>query len=144
MRNLYLDRFLITLMWALVIIFLYVVYSKRNRKSKHSKLNDLVEDPNLLRQAEENVQSVDVRQQLSEKFDYLETYSTMQGYRENYMNQLVSLLEENQMSASFIFVEAGPIGMMSLDHRAGTFELYVEKGKVEAAVEIIRQFKKVD
>lgn len=86
------------------------------------------------------MKSVDIREELSKNYDFFETYSTVQGYSEDYMNQLVSALEQNQIHASFLFVESGPVGMMSYTHRAGTFELYVQKDKVQEAADVIHQF----
>ena len=83
---------------------------------------------------------VDLREEFSKTYDFVDSFSTLQGYSEDYIKQIIQMLAKNNISADFIFVESGPSGMMSYTQRQGTFELYVQRGETEVAVEAIRNF----
>lgn len=124
--------------------YLFIHLFKRRQRLKNNPrlpLNQTIEDPELLQQAEQAVSSLNLRQELSKNYELLDSYSTMQGYSEDYLNQLVQLLEQNQIHASFIFTESVPPGTTTFLGRSGTFELYVQKDKSDEALDIIESFK---
>lgn len=99
-----------------------------------------IDDPTALSAAEAAVQDVNLREEFSKLYDFLDSFSTLQGYSEDYMLEIIQMLAKHEISADFLFVESGPSGMMSYTHRQGTFELYVQKGKVDDAIKKIREF----
>lgn len=129
------------LFWiTLLVVFLVRYNMKRQRlKSESSSDKDLIEDQNLLSQAEQDVKNVDLKKEISLNYDFFDSYSTMQGFNEDYINKLIKVLEENKIQAVFMFIASGPAGMMrfAVD---GTFELYVQKNKTKEAAEIIKNF----
>lgn len=128
-------------MWGYLLIHLF---KRRQRSKNHSPLplSQTIEDPALLRRAEQEANTLNLREELSKNYEYVDSYSTMQGYSEDYMNQLVNLLEQNQINASFIFVDAAPAGVATfIGRNVGTFELYVQKDKSTEAFDIIERFR---
>lgn len=81
--------------WVIAVLFglLFLVpFSSRGRRlGKNRELDtDLIEDPEALRQAEQQAQGIP----LSE-FVHLVTFNSMEGYSEDYIVKLVSYLGEN-------------------------------------------------
>lgn len=131
-------------------IFIYVIYILAFfaalyfvvRKRRHHpilKEPGFEIDQSVLGAAEQIVNGVDIRQELSKVYDFFDSYSTLQGYSEDYMIQLVNTLKNDNITADFIFVESGPPGLTSYTQRQGTFELYVQKGMIDSAAESIRK-----
>ncbi len=119
---------------------LYWVARKRRSHAGPTEQNHGVYDQEILSAAELAVKDVNLQEEFAEMYDLLGSYSTLQAYSEDYMIQIVQMLEKNNITADFLFVESGPAGMMSYTQRQGTFELYVQKGMTEVAEEKIRSF----
>lgn len=141
MGDLSIERILGVLGSALLVVFLLRGHWKRYRSPKVYSDEEVIEDPDLLSKAEQEVKNLDWKTEVHSKYDLLDSYSTVQGYSEDYMNQIVNVLEQNQIQAVFMFVDAGPVGMISITQRDGMFELYIQKNKAAEAMEIIKKFR---
>ncbi len=144
MKNLGSGNYIYALISGLIWVYVFVRLIKKRRHSKNKwplETERIIEDPQQLLKAEQDVKNLDLRQELSKNYEFLDSYSTTQGYSENYMNQLVQLLEQHQISSNFIFSESVPPGSITFLERAGTFELYVQKDKIEESMALVEKFR---
>lgn len=144
MKNLGPGNYIYALISGLIWIYLFVRLIKKRRHSRNKwplEAERIVEDPQRLLQAEHDAKHLDLRQELSKNYEFLDSYSTTQGYSEDYINQLVNLLEQHQINSNFIFIESMPAGSITFLERSGTFELYVQKDKIEKSMALVEKFR---
>ncbi len=111
---------------------------------RHSKkASRVIDDPALLATAEAAANALDLRHQLAKNFIYLEDFSTLQGYTTPYMDQLIARFETEDVHATYHFVPSAPVGVVGILGESGTFQLYVERGKVAAAKSVIERHRQM-
>lgn len=91
------------------------------------------------RRAEEALALTDLqlREKLLETYVFFDRFSTLHGFDDRYMSELVTELRKEGIESAYLFQEASAPGVATLVGRHGLFDFFVEREKSEQASQLI-------
>ena len=125
----------------LAMVGLLFLIKRRIGKNASAPSDELIEGTDLERKEEEERlkhSPLDIREQLLETMELQGRYPTRRGYSHASFDVLRKSLLEKGIASDVFFQPIGPLGFAdSVIVQQGIIELYIERGKLEAARPLI-------
>lgn len=135
------EAFALTMGILMLVAPFLIVY--RNRRRSLGAGSDVpVGTPKDLEKAEAELSGtkLEVRNKMLETWEPVALLDSFEGITQEYVNGIIQDLFKNEINATSLFHEAIAHGVAGLTVPTGTYEIFVEKGKTEAATQILRKY----